>query len=221
MSRLHNTDVPDLYLVNYWSLMEEPDLRGGRFRVTGVIACAGDSGCQRDLSQLNIWLWCGSNAESQRAACQRPVLGSRAVQPSSAQPCPEFLQPRNGRSEPPRFDLRLFVRRTHRHGCRQHSLADIDSRIPLRYYRDHDHTGPFCAERAAGVPQPHVASRAQSTIPGSLSAGRTSLKNGVYQQGLAMLRPADKGNGGDWQRKILLFIETNPRNTVKCRFTAK
>jgi hypothetical protein len=60
-----------------------------------------------------------------------------------AQPGVQIAQRRHRGCKPPGFDLRFFVRRTHRHGCRQPPLADIDSRTPFRNYRDRDHTSSF------------------------------------------------------------------------------
>src|SRR5581483_2592379 len=60
----------------------------------------------------------------------------------------------------------------------QASLADIDSGTTLSYCGDRYQTRPSARGGSRRIFQ-HFASRARSTIPGSMSASRTSLTCGV------------------------------------------
>jgi hypothetical protein len=96
------------------------------------------------------------------------------------QPCMQIVQTWHGGCKPTGFDLRFFVRRTHCHGCCQPSLADIDSRASFCNYRDRDHRSSFLRQTRAGGSKQYFASRARSTISGSIFAGRTGLTTGVF-----------------------------------------
>jgi hypothetical protein len=89
----------------------------------------------------------------------------------------QIVQTWHGGCKPTGFDLRFSVRRTHRHGCCQPSLADIDSRASFCNYRDRDHRSSFLRQTRAGGSKQYFASRARSTISGSIFAGRTGFDN--------------------------------------------